>query len=76
MRAIVVPILLSWDIQHILVIGEVLTGLWWENFGRRDHFKYRGVDGRITLKWIIKKYDGIIQTGLICLVAGTNGDFY
>jgi hypothetical protein len=29
---------------------EVLTGFWWEIFGGRDHFKYRGVDGRIILK--------------------------
>jgi hypothetical protein len=36
----------------------VHTGVWWEDLGKRDHFEELGVDGRIILKWIIKKWDG------------------
>ena len=30
-----------------------------------DDFEDRGVDGKILLKWIIKKWDGVAWTGLI-----------
>jgi len=40
--------------QHIWGTGEVLTGFWWEKFGTRNHFKYTGVDGRITLNSFLK----------------------
>ena len=46
--------------QHIWRKGEVLTGFWWENYEGRDHFKYPGVNGRIILKWILKKYNGVL----------------
>jgi len=36
----------------------VHTGLWWGDLMERDHSKYLGVDGRIKLKWIFKKWDG------------------
>jgi hypothetical protein len=31
------------------------TGLWWGNLKERDHFQDTGVDGEITLKWILNK---------------------
>jgi len=34
-------------------IGEVYTGFWWGN-----HLEYPGVDGRIILRWIFKKWNG------------------
>jgi hypothetical protein len=33
------------------------------------------VDGRIILKWILRKYVGRVWTGLIWLTIGTNGGF-
>jgi hypothetical protein len=34
---------------------ETCTGFWWGNLRERDHWGYLGIDGRIILKWIIKK---------------------
>jgi hypothetical protein len=31
----------------------------------RDHLKNPGVDGRIILRWIFRKYDVAAETGLI-----------
>jgi hypothetical protein len=36
-------------------IGEVYTGFWWGNLRERDHFKDPGVDGRVVLRWILRK---------------------
>jgi hypothetical protein len=40
------------------VRGEVHTGFWWGDLREGDHFKDPGIDGRIILKWIFKKWDG------------------
>jgi len=38
--------------------GEVHTGFWWGNLRERDHLVYPGVDGRIILRWIFRKWGG------------------
>jgi hypothetical protein len=38
--------------------GETYTGFWWGNLRVRDHLEETGVDGRIILKWIFRKWDG------------------
>ena len=38
--------------------GEVHTGIWWGNLGGRDHLEDPGIDGRIILRWISRKWDG------------------
>jgi hypothetical protein len=43
--------------------------------GERDHLEYPGIDGRIKLRWIFKKWDWEAWTGLIWLRIGTGGRF-
>jgi len=31
------------------------TGLWWRNLNEGDHLQDKGAEGKITLKWILKK---------------------
>jgi len=37
--------------------GEACTGFWRRNLGERDHLGDPGVDGRIILRWISRKWD-------------------
>jgi hypothetical protein len=50
--------------------GEVQTEFWWGNLTERDYLVYLGVDGRIILKWIFRKWDGRAWAGLVCLRIG------
>jgi len=53
--------------------AEVCTGFWWENLKERDHLEDLGIDGRIKLRWIFKKWDVRAWTGSIWLRIGTGG---
>jgi hypothetical protein len=37
--------------------GESCTGFWWGNLRERDQFKDPGVNGKIILRWISRKWD-------------------
>jgi hypothetical protein len=36
----------------------VHAGFWWGKARERDHLEDTGVDGRIILRWIFRKWDG------------------
>jgi len=50
---------------------EVHTGFWWGNLRERDHLEDPGVDGKIIIKWVLRKRDVGAWTGLIWLRIGT-----
>jgi len=35
----------------------VYAGFWWGNLSERDHLEEPGVDERIILRWIFRKWD-------------------
>jgi hypothetical protein len=43
---------------HIWGKREVHTGFWWGDLKEGDNLGEPDVDGRMTLKWIFKKWDG------------------
>jgi hypothetical protein len=53
--------------------GEVCIGFWWGSLRERHRWGDPGVDGRIILGWIFKKWDVGVRTGLGCLRIGTGG---
>jgi hypothetical protein len=50
----------------------VLTGFWWGDLREGGHLGDPGIDGRIILKWIFKKWNGAL-TGLSWLKIQTGG---
>jgi hypothetical protein len=53
--------------------GEAYTALWWGNLKERDHFGDPGVDGRIIIGWIFRKWDVGLWSGSSWLWIGTGG---
>jgi hypothetical protein len=51
----------------------VHIGFWWGNLRERGHLENLGIDGRIILKWIFRRWDVGAWTGLIWLRTGTGG---
>jgi hypothetical protein len=51
----------------------VYTGFWWRNWRERDHLEDPGVDRRVILRWIYRKWDVRAWTRLIWLRTGTGG---
>jgi hypothetical protein len=52
---------------------EVCIGCWWESLRETDHRGYQDVDGRIILRWIFRKLEGVVLTGWSWLRIGTDG---
>jgi hypothetical protein len=40
----------------------VYTGFWLGNLRERDHWGDPDVDGRIILRWILRKWKGVVGT--------------
>jgi len=53
--------------------GEAYTGFWWGNLRERDHLGDAGVDGRIILGWIFRKWNLGVWTGSSWLRIATGG---
>ena len=53
--------------------GRVVYRVWWGNLRVRDHVGDLGVDGRIILRWIFRKWDVGVWTGSSWLRIGTGG---
>ena len=49
------------------------TKFWWGNLMERDHWGDQDVDGRIILRWIFRKWEGVVGTGWDRLRIGTGG---
>jgi hypothetical protein len=54
--------------------GEVFTGFWWGNLRERDDWQDPDVDGVIILRWIFRKLDMGVRTGLSWLRRVTGGE--
>jgi hypothetical protein len=51
----------------------VCTGFWWGSLKEGDHWDDPDVDGRIILRWIFRKWEGVSGTGWSGLRIGTGG---
>jgi hypothetical protein len=63
---------------HVALMGERrdYRRFWWGNLRERDHLKDKGVDGRIILKHIFRKWDMVVWTGSSWLRIGTGGGHF
>ena len=43
--------------MHVWRKGEVCTRFWWGNLRERDHWGDKDIDGRIILRWILRKWE-------------------
>jgi len=55
--------------------GEEYAECWSRNLRKRDNLGDTGVDGRIILRWIYRKWDVGVWTGSSWLRIGTGGGY-
>jgi hypothetical protein len=53
--------------------GKAYTEFWWGNLRERDHLGDPGLNGRISLRWIFRKWERAVWTGSDWLRVGTGG---
>jgi hypothetical protein len=56
-----------------MVGEEACTGFWWENLRERDHLVDPGVEGRMIIWWIFRKWNFRVWTRLSWLMIETGG---
>jgi hypothetical protein len=58
---------ITFDLDRIVrlpsLAKEVCTSCWWGNQNERDHWGDTDVDGRIILRWMFRKWEGVVGTG-------------
>jgi hypothetical protein len=52
---------------------KVCTGFWLEHLRERDHWDDPDLDGKIILRWIFRKWEGVVATGWSWLKIGRGG---
>jgi len=55
---------------------EIQTGFLWGSLKERVHFEDLGVDRRIILKWIFKRWDAEARVELFWVRTGTGGGLF
>jgi hypothetical protein len=60
---------------HVWGRGEAFTGVWWGNLRVSDHWGEPGIDGRIILRWIFRKWDVVVLTRSSWFRIGTDGGY-
>jgi hypothetical protein len=60
---------------HVARMGEErgCTGCWWGNLKERGRWEDPDVDGRIILRWMFRKLEGVVGTGWRWRSIGTGG---
>jgi len=53
--------------------GEAYVRFWWGNLRERNYLEDPGVEGRIILRWIFRKWDVGLWTGSSYIRIGTLG---
>ena len=64
---------MGWAGHVVRMGGEGCTGFWWGDLRERDHWGDPDVDGRIVLRRIFRKWEGVVGTGWSWLRIGTGG---
>ena len=54
-------------------IMEVYTGFWWGYLREGEHLEDPGIDERVILRWVFKKWDLGVWTGSNWVRIGTGG---
>jgi hypothetical protein len=55
------------------MLHNLFAFIWWGSLRERDHWGDPDVHGRIILRWIFRKWEGVVWTGWSGLRIGTGG---